>query len=307
MQQKKVVVIGSGLGGLSTGVILAKNGYQVTVLEQGQQIGGCLQCFSRYGAKYETGMHFIGSVVPGQTLRKLMNYLELTAEEPLSFLDQSGYDVVALQGEQFRFANGREPFIETMSSYFPRQRDALARYFDLVSRVAGASSLHSLKYAESDAAINTEFQLRAINDVLDELFDDELLKRVLVGNLPLYAAEQDKTPFSTHAFIMDFYNQSAARVVGGSDSIATSLKNTILRYGGTVKTRQKVTKIVCDEAKATGVVVNDDCFMAADAVVSAIHPMRTLELLDTKLIRPAFRRRIHAMPQTVGGFSVYLV
>ena len=51
MRQKKVVVIGSGLGGLSTGVILAKNGYQVTVLEQGQQIGGCLQCFSRYGAK----------------------------------------------------------------------------------------------------------------------------------------------------------------------------------------------------------------------------------------------------------------
>ena len=87
MQQKKVVVIGSGLGGLSTGVILAKNGYQVTVLEQGQQIGGCLQCFSRYGAKYETGMHFIGSVVPGQTLRKLMNYLELTADVPLSFLD----------------------------------------------------------------------------------------------------------------------------------------------------------------------------------------------------------------------------
>ena len=71
MRQKKVVVIGSGLGGLSTGVILAKNGYQVTVLEQGQQIGGCLQCFSRYGAKYETGMHFIGSVVPGQTLRNI--------------------------------------------------------------------------------------------------------------------------------------------------------------------------------------------------------------------------------------------
>ena len=228
MRQKKVVVIGSGLGGLSTGVILAKNGYQVTVLEQGQQIGGCLQCFSRYGAKYETGMHFIGSVVPGQTLRKLMNYLELDTDVSLSFLDQSGYDVVALQGERFCFANGREPFIETMSAYFPRQRDALARYFDLVSRVAGASSLHSLKYAESDAAINTEFQLRAIDDVLDELFDDELLKRVLVGNLPLYAAEQGKTPFSTHAFIMDFYNQSAARVVGGSDSIATSLKNTIL-------------------------------------------------------------------------------
>ena len=34
-EKKKVIIIGSGLGGLSTGVILAKNGYQVTVLEQG--------------------------------------------------------------------------------------------------------------------------------------------------------------------------------------------------------------------------------------------------------------------------------
>ena len=62
-QQKKVIIIGSGLGGLSCGTILAKNGYAVTVLEQGVQVGGCLQCFSRRGAKFETGMHFIGSAV----------------------------------------------------------------------------------------------------------------------------------------------------------------------------------------------------------------------------------------------------
>ena len=42
-QQKKVIIIGSGLGGLSCGAILAKNGYAVTVLEQGVQVGGCLQ------------------------------------------------------------------------------------------------------------------------------------------------------------------------------------------------------------------------------------------------------------------------
>ena len=40
IKQEKVVIIGSGLGGLSSGVILAKNGYDVTVLEQGNQIGG---------------------------------------------------------------------------------------------------------------------------------------------------------------------------------------------------------------------------------------------------------------------------
>jgi len=65
---KKCVIIGSGLGGLSSGVILAKNGYDVTVLEKHFQIGGCLQCFCRDGVKFETGMHFIGSADKGQTM-----------------------------------------------------------------------------------------------------------------------------------------------------------------------------------------------------------------------------------------------
>ncbi len=303
---KKVIIIGSGLGGLSCGVILARHGYQVTVLEQATQVGGCLQCFSRRGGKFETGMHFIGSAGEGQTLDRLLNYLEVKPDITLSQLDPTAYDVVSLCGQHFRFANGREAFIDQMSSYFPSQRDALVRYFDLVDKVASASSLHSLKHVETDAAVNMEYQMRTINEVIDEVITDPLLAKVLVGNLPLYAAEKDKTPFSTHAFIMDFYNQSAYRIVGGSDQVAASLVNTIGRYGGQVLTRSKATKIVCDETHATHVEVNGSELLEADIVISDAHPMRTLELLDTNLIRPAFRKRINAIPQTVGGFSVYL-
>lgn len=306
MCKKRVIIIGSGLGGLSCGVILAKNGYHVTVLEQSPQIGGCLQCFNRRGAKFETGMHFIGSASPGQTLDRLMNYLEIKPDVVLSQLDLMGYDVVAIDGERFAFANGREAFLEQLSARFPAQRDNLAKYYDLIEKVSGASSLHSLKYAESDAAINTEYQLRSINEVIDELITDPLLARVLVGNLPLYAAEKDKTPFSTHAFIMDFYNQSAYRFAGGSDTVAFSLRRTIERYGGEVRTMSKATRILCDDTHATGVEVNASELLQADYVISDAHPMRTLELIDSKLIRPAFRNRINSISQTVGGFSVYL-
>lgn len=306
MCKKRVIIIGSGLGGLSCGVILAKNGYHVTVLEQLPQIGGCLQCFNRRGAKFETGMHFIGSASPGQTLDRLMNYLEIKPDVVLSQLDPMGYDVVAIDGERFAFANGREAFLEQLSARFPAQRDNLAKYYDLIEKVSGASSLHSLKYAESDAAINTEYQLRSINEVIDELITDPLLARVLVGNLPLYAAEKDKTPFSTHAFIMDFYNQSAYRIAGGSDTVAIALRRTIERYGGEVRTMSKATRILCDDTHATGVEVNASELLQADYVISDAHPMRTLELIDSKLIRPAFRNRINAIPQTIGGFSVYL-
>lgn len=306
MSRGRVIIIGSGLGGLSCGVVLAKNGYDVTVLEQAMQPGGCLQCFTRRGARFETGMHFIGSAAPGQTLDRLMHYLEVLPEVQLSQLDPMGYDIVGLQGEQFAFANGREPFIEQLATRFPSQRDRLARYYDLVQQVAGASSLHSLKYAESDAAINTEFQLRSIDEVIGEVITDPLLARVLVGNLPLYAAQRGKTPFSTHAFIMDFYNQSAHRIVGGSDAVAEALVRVIERHGGQVLTRHRVTRITCDDTHATGVEVNGEQWLPADVVISDAHPMRTLELLDSHLIRPAFRSRVNTMPQTVGGFSVYL-
>lgn len=303
---KKVIIIGSGLGGLSCGVILARRGYDVTILEQGTQAGGCLQCFYRKGGKFETGMHFIGSASKGQTLDRLLDYLEVRQDISLSQLDPMGYDVVSLCGQHFRFANGREAFIEQMSGYFPSQRDTLVRYIDLVDKVAKASSLHSLNHVETDAVVNMEYQIRSINDVIDEVIPDPMLAKVLVGNLPLYAAELDKTPFSTHAFIMDFYNQSAYRIVGGSDQVAASLVRTVRRYGGQVLTRSKVTRIVCDDTHATGVEVNGTEFLEADIVISDAHPMRTLELLDTNLIRPAFRNRVRAIPQTVGGFSVYL-
>ena len=263
---KEVVIIGSGLGGLSCGVILVKNGYHVTVLEQGAQAGGCLQCFVRDGAKFETGMHFIGSAAEGQTLNRLLRYLE--ADVKLSQLDTHHYDVISLNGEHFAFANGRETFIDTLSTAFPDQRENLVRLFDIIERVAKASSLHSLEHTETDDALNTEYQLKSINEVISSVITDEKLQNVLVGNLPLYAAEKDKTPFSVYAFIMDFYNQSAWRIVGGSDQLAKSMIATIERYGGQVLTRKRVTEIVCDEEKATGVTCEDGSSYAADIVIA---------------------------------------
>ncbi len=305
-EKKRVVIIGSGLGGLSCGIILLKNGYDVTVVEQSNQIGGCLQCFMRHGAKFETGMHFIGSAAEGQTMNKLLRYLEIYDDIKLSPLDADGYDVVALGEQRYKFPVGKENFIRQMSEYFPEQRDNIRRYYETVELIANASSLHSLKYAETESRVAMEYSMRSIDDVISDLIPDPRLADVLVGNLPLYAAEKGKTPFATHAFIMDFYNQSSYRIAGGSDTVAVSMRRTIEKYGGKVLTMSKATKIICDDTHATGVEINGEHVIPADFVISDTHPMRTLEMLDTKLIRPAFRKRINAIPQTVGSFSVYV-
>ena len=277
--RQSVVIIGSGLGGLSAGVILAKNGCNVTVLEQNSRIGGCLQCFSRNGVKFETGMHFIGSADKGQILYKLLHYLGIYDSLTLSRLDENCYNTVSIMGERFRFANGRENFMEQMATRFPSQRRNLERYLDIVESIAEASSLHSLK-DKTGNAINTEYQLRSINDVIECTVSDPLLQKVLVGDLPLYAAERDKTPFSVHAFVMDFYNRSSFRIAGGSDIVATSLAGVLEACGGKIICGKKAARICCSQGLATGV--------------------------ECSQIRPIFRKRINSMPQTIGAFSLYL-
>lgn len=302
----KVIIIGSGLGGLSCGFILQENGYDVTILEQGMQIGGCLQCFRRKGVKFETGMHYIGSAAEGETIDKIMRYFELHKDVQLSSLDPSAYNTVNLAGREFCFPNGREAFIERFSSYFPNEREAIIKYVEIVESIASASTLGSLTSVDRDAVINSDYFTRSMDSILDELFEDDLLKNVLAGDIPLYAGERGKTPFSQHAFIMNFYNSSAFRVVGGSDSIANSLAESIRNYGGKIYNNKRVVKIHCDEKVATCVETQDGVIYDADHIISTIHPNRLLEMLDTKLIRPAFRSRITSIPQTTSAFVVYV-
>ena len=225
---KKCIIIGSGLGGLSTGVILAKNGYEVTILEQASQVGGCLQCFSRDGVKFETGMHFIGSLDDDQVLSHYFNYLEIKDKVQFNRLDSQAYDVVALQGERFAFPNGREAFIEKFAQRFPSQRENLEQYCDLVEQVAVLSPFRDLQHKVDDNRfIDDKLLYQSLSEVIDQTITDPLLREVLVGNLSLYAAQKDKTPFATHAFIFDFYNKSAFHIVGGSDAIVKALREVL--------------------------------------------------------------------------------
>jgi len=181
----------------------------------------------------------------------------------------------------------------------------LAKYYDLIQTVTSAAAMHSLN-THVDLNVNADYQIVSINKVIDSVISDPLLRQVLAGIQPLYAGEKDRTPFFTHALIFDFYNQSAFRIVGGSSQVAESLQKSIQRNGGQVLVRHKVDKIECDESRATAVITTDGERFPADLVISAIHPARTMPLIDSHLIRPAYRRRVENTRNTISAFTVYL-
>ena len=304
---KKCIIIGSGLGGLSTGVILSKNGYDVTILEQASQVGGCLQCFTRDGVKFETGMHFIGSLDDGQVLSHYFNYLGIKDKVVLNRLDPKAYDVVSLQGERFAFPNGREAFIEKFAQRFPDQRENLERYCDLVEQVASLSPFRDLQHVvDENRFIDNKLLYQSLSDVIDQTITDPLLREVLVGNLSLYAAQRGKTPFATHAFIFDFYNSSAFRIVGGSDAIVKALTEVFEQHGGKVLTRRKVTKILVEGKKASGVLTANGEKFTADVVISDVNPKQMIGMVDDGVFTQAYKSRIKSIADTTAVFSLFL-
>jgi len=72
-----VIVIGSGMGGLSTASILAKEGKRVLVLEQHNIVGGNLHTFTEKGYEFDTGLHYVGGKIGHKrsSTRKLMDYI----------------------------------------------------------------------------------------------------------------------------------------------------------------------------------------------------------------------------------------
>ena len=304
---KKCIIIGSGLGGLSTGVILAKNGYDVTVLEQANQVGGCLQCFQRDGVRFETGMHFIGSLDDGKVLSNYLNYLEIKDKIVVDKLDENAYDIVSINGKRFAFPNGREAFIDYFSRRFPNQRENLKRYYDLVGQVANLSPYRDLKLLDDDNFFKSnELLFKSINEILDATINDPTLRNVLVGNISLYSAEIDKTPFAIHAFIFDFYNNGAFRIVGGSDTIAKALTDILLRYGGRVLRHKKVSQIVVENKIAVGVKTANGDFYPADIVISDINPKQLIDIVDNSVFNEAYKSRIRDINNTNSVFSLYL-
>jgi all-trans-retinol 13,14-reductase len=173
--------------------MLAKNGYRVSVLEKNAQLGGCLQNFVRSGVKFETGMHYIGSMEEGQTLYRFFRYLSLLPDVKLCPLDKTAYDIISIAGERFSFANGKERFVESLAQRFPNERRGLQRYMQTIEDVAGQSPMYSLRRTDSLLLLNLTYVQQSASDFIASVTTNSLLQQVLAGNLPLYAGAKGKT------------------------------------------------------------------------------------------------------------------
>ena len=286
-----VVIIGSGLGGLVCGALLAREGKRVLVLERQAQPGGCLQSYQRDGLSFDTGFHYVGGLAEGQPLHRVFSHLGLM-QLPWVRLDADGFDRITIGQHTYPLAEGYDHFADILSQYFPQERAALKQYVDF---------MRHLPPIEEIGTVNAY-------DWLKSLFRDPLLISVLSGSAMKLELRRESLPLFTFAHSMSSYIGSSWRLRGGGHLIVNALVNEIHKLGGKVVCRADVNKLVEKEGRIVAVRCTKGNTYEGDVFISDVHPQVTFGWLgDSKLIKNIFRRRINALENSFGMFTVSLV
>ncbi|MEQ8304678.1 MAG: NAD(P)/FAD-dependent oxidoreductase [Cyclobacteriaceae bacterium] len=301
------VIIGSGLGGLACGAMLAKEGYRVCVVERNKQIGGTLQTFVRDKNIFDSGVHYVGGLDPGQNLNQIFKHLEIMDKVKIRKMDEDGFDGMMFGDDPktYWYAQGYDNFIQKLALDFPDEEEAIRTYCDKVRDVCNKFPLYNLEVGDYFDKMNVlEIETKAY---LESITDNKTLQNVLAGTSLLYAGEAYKTPFYVHALVVNSYIQSSFRFVDGGSQIARLLAKVIKSNGGTILKGKNVNRIVEEGGSVEFIETDTNEKFFGKLFISSIHPQQTMEMTASPLIKKAFRSRLEGLQNSVSTFYISIV
>ncbi len=301
-----VVIIGGGLGGLLSALLLLRKGLSVCVLEKNRQFGGCLQIFSRHKRIFDTGIHYIGSLDKGQNLYKIFKYLGIYDELNLLKMD-AAYDKIYFEdwGVEYNHIQGYENFTNYLLKLFPDESDAIHTYFNTIKRIVAEFPLYNLKLPPKELTFSDAIETDT-STFINSITNNKKLRAIFAGANLLYAGVADKTPLYVHALISDSYISSSWKCVNGGAQIEKALTKKIKVLGGIMINHAKVEKLIVEDGKATSVKLASGQTVYGTNFISNIHPSNTLDLIEPGAIRKAYVNRIQQLENGASVFIVYL-
>ena len=312
--QPHTIVIGAGMGGLTTAALLLKAGHRVTVLEAHVYPGGCAGTFYHQKFRFDAGATLAGGFAAAGPHAQLAEMLGLTwpirAADPAWVVHlpdgrsvTQWADAQQWQAERLRAFPQAESFWHLQEKLAQASWDVSTRPFPWPPRSwrDGLALARALRPSTMPAI---PYLLRTVGSLAAT--GDPMFRAFLDGQLLISAqTTADKANALYGSAALDLPRRGVNHVHGGMGALAETLVAWIRAHGGEVLYRQEVTAVDMSAGKAAAVRTKRGLHVAGDHIVANLTPWSLAELLGEAAPR-SLRREVRQRTPTWGAFTLYL-
>jgi phytoene desaturase len=306
-----VVVIGSGLGGLSTAALLARAGLHVAVVERSEHAGGYAQAFRRGPYLFDPAIHFTMDAGPGGFTPAMLAHLGVSDQVtfvPTQHTYRASYPDLTVEA-----VPGRQAFLETHQRMFPADADGLARLFDMrqtlfaqLAALPQKVGARGLADAMAAAPLVFRYRMSTLNDVLSEYLTDPRCSAAIGTIWPYVGSPPSRMSFLLFNQMLETLHAGSYYALGSFQTLADALVSAVGHHGGDVLLGSEVTRIVIDGDRAAGVEIAGGRVLGARAVVSNADAYQTFgELVGWNVLPENLRRRLDRSRLSPSAFALY--
>ncbi|MGE5192609.1 MAG: phytoene desaturase family protein, partial [Deltaproteobacteria bacterium] len=281
-----VIVIGSGLAGMTAANILARAGHTVLLLEHHYQLGGMATWFKRRGGHiFDISLHGF----PVGMIKSCRKYW--TQEIADSIVQLKG---IRFENPQFslRTTFDREDFTRILTQKFEVPPQVVARFFDNARR---------MNFFDD--------QTRTTRSLFDEFFPGRSdVVRLLMEPITYANGSTLEDPAITYGIVFsNFMSRGVFTFEGGTDRLVTLMRAEMEKNGVDVRIRSLVEKIeIAPDRRVTGVVVNGRRIGCRTLVSNANLKATILQLVGPERLDPAFVEEARAVRLNNSSCQVYI-
>ena len=322
MREFDTIIIGSGAGGLSTALCLARAGQKVAVIEQHYVPGGWCHSFYIDGHRFSPGVHYIGGMDKGESTCNLYEGLGIANELVFFRMNKEAYEHCWIGDNRIDMPAGIDHLSDSLSLRFPKEKKGIKKYLALVKTVSrelflipkmsGFWDNITIPYRTRHLGKYGLFKLKR---VIDWHIKDPLLKKVLNIQCGDHGLPPSKASFPFHCALMDHYFNGGFYPMGGGAAIVKAMTNAIKKYGGEIKTGHAVKKILLEadknnstayHGKAVGVELQNGEIIRSKRVVSNADPGTTYKLVGHQNLSPKLIKKLDATRYSVTSLMFFI-
>ena len=327
-----VIVIGSGIGGLSAAALLAKRGLKVAVFEQHYLPGGfCtawdrnvripgqpIESRERWTYIFDAGVHDFSGLGERGGIRSLLRMLDIENAIEWKLNEQEYF----LGETHFKVPHDANEFIQQLGERFPSEAQNIRAFFDEMlsvyremyadmEKLGGAprtpDNVDDLLAYPRTHPHSYKWMDRPFIEMLDTFFKDARVKELLCALTGYLSDDPKSLSVGNMAPIFGYHFDGGYYPVGGSQAFPNALVDAIEKHNGKVYLRTPVKRILTEKGRAVGIELKDGTTHHAKALISNADTHKTFfELLGREHLSADFTNYIDSLKPSTTAFIVFL-